>query len=143
MKEIQLSKSKSGLMTITEYGGGMSNTGSARIIADKNGEKKTALIVFNRGQLSCSDHAVLAVDDGDYIINVRRHHSDYRIEVNHVVYADPFEEKAYCESKTYHYDGKSWGANIPEIPSKAIHAGIKKTEHYHCRIPYYVNRKKK
>lgn len=62
--------SKSGLPTLGVGGGAATNTAEFRVIL--NGEKKLKKPIFiaRRGQLSCSAQAIIALQKGDYIVDV-------------------------------------------------------------------------
>jgi hypothetical protein len=60
---MKVSRSKSGLPTITENGGGMSNTGYATVICGANGQALKPLFV-PRGY-SNGDHAIFVVRPGE------------------------------------------------------------------------------
>lgn len=64
--------SKSGLPTLGVGGGAASNTAEFRVIL--NGEKrlKKPIFIARHGQLSCSSaQAIIALQKGDYIVDVR------------------------------------------------------------------------
>jgi hypothetical protein len=55
-----------------EAGGGLTNTGRATIIADKNGRPKHPIYVRGAGSLSCGEHALIPIEPGDYVIKAHQ-----------------------------------------------------------------------
>ena len=121
---LMVSYSKKGYPCLTECGGGYTNTGVARIIADKNGYPKRAIRIFEHGDLACGDHAVIPVAVGDIIISADRHHDKVSVTVNRIIAVNQCEvEVEPCKDR---------------ICKDAINAAVEKTYDYHCRKPYYV-----
>lgn len=121
---MEITKSKSGIPCLTECGGGWTNTGDARIIADKNGYPKRAIHIFDRGDLCCRDHAVVPITVGDVIITATRHHDKVSISVERITSIE--NDTAYTTPST------------EPICWSAIEAAVDKSYDYHCRKPYYI-----
>jgi hypothetical protein len=124
MFEDNIVKTSKGYPAIWESGGGMTNTGTARIVCGPNGEKLKPVYIRKKGQLSCSTHALFLLKHGIYVIEVDRHNDEYTMKIainNNGV----FEEVE----------------NIPFFLDEAIKAAREKTRHYHCRNAYYFLKK--
>ena len=119
-----VSFSKTGSTCLTECGGSYTNTGSARIIADHNGYPKWAIMVFDRGDLACGDHAVIPVLVGDVVITVDRHHDKVALAVERIVSIDGNTANTVPTTE--------------EICWDAVEAAVAKSYDYHCRKPYYI-----
>lgn len=115
---------KSGIPAMWEKGGSYSNTGSATIIADRNGYPKRAVHVRTRGDLACSNHALVPVANGDVIVSVNRHRDRVAVTVERI---------------TTIFDGTAQTEPCTErICFDAIEAAVAKANDYHCRQPYYI-----
>lgn len=127
-KTIPCTTSRSGLPCLAESGGGYTNTGTAQIIANTKGAPKKAIHVPTSGDLACNDHAIIPVQVGDYVVEVDRHRDRFKIAVGRIT--------GICENElTLERIGKNhWHAL-----ENAIDAGVEKSQHYHCRVPYYIN----
>ena len=121
---MNITKSKSGMPCLTECGGSYTNTGTARIIADKNGYPKRAIKVFERGNLACGDHAVIPVQVGDVVITADRHRDKVALAVERIVSIDGNTANTVPTTE--------------EICWDAVEAAVAKSYDYHCRTPYYI-----
>ncbi|WP_298833319.1 hypothetical protein [uncultured Campylobacter sp.] len=64
--------SKSGLPTLGVGGGAATNTAEFRVILNSEKGLKKPIFIARRGQLSCSSaQAIIALQKGDYIVDVR------------------------------------------------------------------------
>ncbi len=139
---MNVGRSKSGLPTLTENGGGSTNTGSATCIAAATGAPLTPLFV-PKGY-SNGDHAIFAVKPG-YVVAEAGHDrggevvSVYRIRE---IYPPDHPEKpnlVELSAPVYEYgDGDEVGdANFRDVAK----AALAKSKCYHCREPHYINAK--
>ena len=130
---------KRGFPALWEEGGGMSNTGHSRIIADNEGGKKKPIYIRTGGHLALREHALFIVEEGDIIIDVRRHHEDFDISVKQIKQIKNEQDKLVAEMVVLtQFNNGEW--SDPEIAKKykeAIDAGKQKTGIYHCRSPLY------
>jgi len=115
---------KSGIPAMWEKGGGYTNTGSATIIADRNGYPKCAIFERTAGDLACKNHALIPVSVGDVIVSANQHRDRVAITVERIT--------SICE-----------GAATTEpctdpICVEAIYSAIDKANDYHCRTAYYI-----
>jgi hypothetical protein len=140
-KTFKLTISRTGIPCLWEGGGGYTNTGSATIIAGKDGEKKAPLYIRQRGPLACAHHALIPVDVGDYIISTNHHRGDFETQICRV--EEIQAETAVC-SIIGEYSRGEWvfstelrpGVTDRLIP--AVDAAWEKATCYHCRWPHYV-----
>ena len=132
MYDLKVGRSKTGLPTITESGGGTTNTGGATIICGANGERLKPLFV-PRGY-SNGDHAIFVARVGMHIVEAghsRRGESAtvYRIDGIGTDDTVVFHEVAGYE------DGDG---NVPPEFEAAVDAALEKSHCYHCREPHFV-----
>lgn len=85
MKKIRIERTKRGYPAYWEAGGGFTNTGEATIIANKDGQPKEAIYIRRRGQLANSNHALVILEVGDYIIEADHHREDFQIGIYRVL----------------------------------------------------------
>lgn len=120
-----------------EGGGGYTNTGWARVIAGKNGQKKNAIYVRRSGSLACENHALIPIEVGDYVILASHHRHDYEITIWRIAKIDlqnlVAEGEAVCS-----YEMGEWYPEHPIFLQQAIDAAWDKASCYHCRGPHYV-----
>lgn len=76
---------KKGYPALWENGGGYTNTGESTIIADSNGKPKKPVYIRRRGHLANSDHALIIVEVGDYIVQANHHRKDFGINIYKIV----------------------------------------------------------
>jgi len=139
---MKLERTKKGLPAVWESGGGSTNTGFATIIADSDGSPKKPLYIKLRGELSCSDHALFVVHEGDVVINADHHRGDFSIRVNRIENIKATDDGFAADLSTLaEYTNGEWSDDkIAEYYSSAIGAAIKKATCYHCREPHYYVR---
>jgi hypothetical protein len=137
---IYLEKTKKGLPALWEEGGGMSNTGNARVICDSEGYRKKPVYIRTGGHLALSNHALFVLREGDIVVDVQRHHDDFDISVKQIrkIKTDA-EGRLVAEAETLaHFDQGEW--DNEDIASKyqdAITSAREKSRCYHCREPHY------
>ena len=141
-KKINCSLSKYGLPTLTENGGGSTNTGSAVIIASSKGSKKKPIYIPTKGDLSNRDHAFFVVKEGDKYVEVNHQNHDFTINVYEIETINVNEKEvtlklleSYSEDNFLEYSHSTF--------KEAIKHGINKSTTYHCRFPffYYADQK--
>lgn len=135
---ILINITKSGLPSISECGGGSTNTGYARIISSINGKRKKPIYIPSRGQLSNSDHAWFIIKENEIIITVSHHKKDFEIKVLKVkeIINNPKIKKINVEL-IEHYEKETQNDYQNSLYVEAIKAAIDKSVTYHCRIPFY------
>lgn len=141
-KQYPIERTKRGLPAVWEAGGGYTNTGWARVVADKNGAPKSPIYIRKRGELACSDHALIIIQPGDYVIEADHHRGDFNIEVLRVerIPMDP-EDPGYREATVETvatFDEGEWLPEPPHSLKNAIEAVKAKATDYHCRHPIFV-----
>lgn len=130
---INIEKSNNNIPCVWENGGGYSNTGRAIIVAGLYGEKLKPLYVRKKGQLACSDHALIEVRIGYMIIEAEHGRGDFDISIYAVV--DP--ENGIVKI-IHSYTMGSWDRKPPLYLKSAIDAAKRKALFYHCREPLYI-----
>ena len=134
-KFIRVEKTKRGFPALWECGGGYTNTGEATIIASPRGGSKRALYIRRRGELANSQHALIPVAVGDYIVEAYHHRKNFEIEIYKIL--DFEEETAVVEQVNRFIMGK-WNAELPTFLEAAVEAAMQKATCYHCRKPYFI-----
>lgn len=157
MKKIKIERSKSGIPCIWEKGGGYTNTGDATIVSGKDGLPKKPIYIRRRGQLANSDHALIPLEVGDFVILADHHRKDFYIEVLEVA---EFEEDSAIVKPFAIFENGEWDneniskvfhawetGNLESITDiddnicnlcQAISAAQTKSTCYHCREPHYI-----
>jgi len=132
-------KTKRGYPALWEAGGGFSNTGYARIIADRNGDTKKPVYIRTGGDLAGKEHALFIVEPGDIIVDLNRHHEDYDIEIKQIKTIKGEEDKLIAEMIVLaQFDRGEWdNVDVVEKYRVAIESAKKKSRMYHCRSPVY------
>lgn len=138
-KTLAFGVSKTGKTVCWERGGAGTNTGSADIICNEKGGKKTALFFRHGGPLSCGEHALFVVDTGDYVINARQHRGDVTITVFKVGEIVRKDENSHHRgiAAAYVFKEESWDVEPPKELNEAIQAAVDKSRDYHCRVVYW------
>jgi hypothetical protein len=132
---MKVGRSKSGLPTVTESGGGMTNTGFATIVCGKNGERLKPLFV-PRGY-SNGDHAIFVVKPAEtHLIRASRGKWGEGVSVEKVIKID--EDDSLITEVIGEYENGD--GNIPLCFKVASAVALKKTRAYHCRSPHYIIR---
>ncbi len=130
---MNVGRSKSGLPTITENGGGMTNTGYATIVCGSSGEKLKPLFV-PRGY-SNGVHAIFVVKPGiTHLISASRGNWGETARVEKVI--EIYENDCLITETIGEYENGD--GNITDHFSTAVDAAIAKTKSYHCRSPFYI-----
>lgn len=152
MEKIRIEKTaRKGYPCYWEQGGGFRNTGEASIICNKAGLPKKPIYIRNKGHLANSQHALLPVEIGDFIINAKHWRKNFEIRINKVVeiekqiksYEFEGEIKYYHDwyaiiEEVYFYDNGNWNAELPAFLEDAVKVSMDKATCYHCREPHYV-----
>jgi len=128
---------KKGYPSIWEKGGGMSNTGSATIVAGSHGEKLPPVWINRRGELSCGYHALIIISEGYHVIFADQHRGDYEIQVCRITAIDKEFQLADLELVCEYSHGE-WDVEPSYLLSEAIDSAVKKANCYHCREPHFV-----
>lgn len=123
-----------GIPCMWECGGAYSNRGYSQILAGSSGEAKEAIYIRRSGSLACSEHALVPIQQGDFVVEASHHRGDFLIDVWKIVSLD--NQKAEAELVTSFRWGE-WNPPLPEYLKKAVDASIKKASCYHCRSPHY------
>lgn len=123
-------RSKTGLPTVDEIGGGWTNTGSAQIVCGPNGERLNPLFVPSRGYCNES-HAVFVAKVGLHLIEVwRDREGDYVTAYKIVAIGD---DRSPDRLETEEVGNWARGdGNIPSFLDDAVSAACQKANHYHC-----------
>ncbi len=135
--EIKIERTKKGLPALWEYGGGKTNTGYARIIANGDGSPKKPVYIRRRGPLANEDHALFIIAPGDIIVQASHHREDFAIHVLRIAGIREEENTAILE-QIYEYDMGEWDVEPPKYLLPAIEAAKEKAVCYHCRSPHYI-----
>jgi hypothetical protein len=138
--EEYVEKTKKGFPALWEGGGGMMNTGYARIVCSSDGSPKKPIFIKTGGHLALQDHALFIIQEGDVIIDVKRHHDDFNIIVKRIKNIKNDIDGhliANIEIIAEFSNGEWDHEDIVEKYKNAIEAGKKKSEIYHCRSPIY------
>lgn len=129
---------KSGLPTVWECGGGLSNTGKSQIIATGNGLPKKPVYVNRRGTLACEEHALFVVHEGDIIITANHHRKDFEIVISIVQKIEPAGAAFRATLVSiYEYSKGEWSQPLPETMNAAVSAAMAKATCFHCREPHF------
>ena len=121
---MSLHRSRSGLPCLWECGGGLTNTGYARLITSPTGKPKHAIYVRTHGDRCCGNHALIPVKVGDCVVSVDRHWDRVSIMVEKIIAID--DDTATLERTE------------DLISYAAIEAAVAKSQDYHCREPHYI-----
>jgi len=135
--EITIERTKKGLPALWEYGGGKTNTGYARIIANGDGSPKKPIYIRRRGPLANEDHALFIIAPGDIIVQASHHREDFAIQILRIAGIRQEENIAIVEQIRM-YDMGEWDVEPPEYLLPAIEAAKEKAVCYHCRSPHYI-----
>lgn len=138
LDKYRLELSNSGISSLWEKGGGMTNSGSTIIIAGPKGETLKPIYVKTKGHLSNGDHALIPVTIGDIIIDTWHSRKDFEISVNKIVDIDVEDLSVYTKN-LYNYDMGEWNSPLPDFLNDAVEASKEKSLHYHCKEPYYID----
>ena len=129
---MNIRRSKTGLPTITENGGGSTNTGHCTIICGGNGQKLKPIFI-PRGR-SNQDHAIFVVRPGvTHLVTASRGKRGESATVYKVISVTDTTAETEVIAEYENGDG-----NIPPQFQDAVNAALKKVRCYHCREPHYV-----
>lgn len=130
---MKVARSKTGLPTITENGGGMTNTGYATIVCGPQGQALKPLFI-PRGY-SNSDHAIFVVKPGlTHLIHSSIGKWGESCQVKIVTEINDQDEiKTETVAEYENGDG-----NIPSIFQAAANAALTKAKCYHCREAHFI-----
>jgi len=138
---LECGKSKSGLPTLAEFGGGSTNTGNATVIASAIGAAKRAIYMPTRGHLCNGEHAIFAVAVGDVVVEASHHREDFSIRVWRILAIEQDGERTLARMKLEaECDQDSRGNRDGEIlgwAEAAVTAAVMKALDYHCRRAYF------
>ena len=133
---MKVTRSKSGLPTLAERGGGLTNTGDAVVIASCDGKPVAPLFVPRRGRFG-GDHAIFVARPGMHVVEVRRDRSGPRVSIRLIIRIgtdqDPDELETSLVGEWEQGDG-----NIPEFLMGAASAAVAKAYCWHCREPHWA-----
>ena len=135
-----LEKTRSGRLALWEEGGGMTNTGSATVIADLEGKPLRPYYVRRRGQLANGRHALVPVRCGSLVVKANHHRRDFIVKVWEVVAIIPHTNKGPVAIAKLigHWAEGEWVPTPPTWTKQAIEACLVKALCYHCRAPHFV-----
>ena len=129
---IFVGRSKTNLPTITESGGGMTNTGSTTIVCGGNGEKLKPLFV-PRGY-SNGDHAIFVVKEGfNHLVNASRGKWGERATIERIISIND-DDSIDLETVGEYENGDG---NVPDQFEMAVKAALEKSRCYHCRESHF------
>ncbi len=132
---MKVGRSKTGLPTITENGGGMTNTGYATVICGENAEPLEPLFV-PRGY-SNGDHAIFVAKVGMHLVDTVRDRSGESVNVSIIKKIGSEVNPDELITETI-YEYENGDVNIPAIFKSAVDAALKKCKCYHCREPHFI-----
>lgn len=136
---LSIERTKKGYPAFWESGGGWSNTGEATIIASPSGDPKRAIYVRRRGELANSEHALIPVAVGDYIIEAYHHRGDFQIKIYRVLNFKREKDEIYAVvEKVNCFSRNEWDAEFPAFLEAAVQASMEKATCYHCREPHFI-----
>ena len=145
MNKMRIERTKRGYPAFWESGRGSTDIGEATIIAGKDGKPKKAI---SRGQLANCRHALIPIEEGDYIINAFHYREDFGISIYRVTGFEVFKGEEYAVAE--YYNGKAdmehqicyglpeWEEPLPAFLEDAVQAAMEKATCYHCREPHYI-----
>jgi hypothetical protein len=130
---MKVQRSKSGLPTLTENGGGMSNTGYATLVCGENGQKLKPLFV-PRGY-SNKDHAIFVVHPGKtHLVHASTSKSGETVTVEKITDINDDDEIITVVIGEY----ENGDGTIQQSFNPVVSAALQKTRCYHCREPHYI-----
>lgn len=139
MIRIEVEQTKKGFPAYWEAGGGCRNTGTATIIANKDGQPKKAAYIRGRGELANSAHALIILEVGDHIIEASHHREDFYIEISRITgFENNGEEKFAIVEQVNRFSENEWDTEFPMFLKAAVEAAVEKATCYHCREPHFV-----
>lgn len=131
----KIERTKKGYPAFWEAGGGFTHTGEARIVAGAEGQPKKAVYIRKRGELANSEHALIILEVGDYIISASHHRGDFEIYICKVV---NFKDAYAILERVYEFSEGEWNAELPAFLEAAVQAAKEKATCYHCREAHFI-----
>jgi len=132
---ISIERSRTGLPCLWEQGGGATNTGSAQVVAGRDGSPKRPIYVRRRGSLSSGEHALIPIELHDVVVYADHHRQDFYVEVARIV--EIRDEEAVVEPIAT-FDEGEWNRDLPSELKSAVEAAMEKAVCYHCREPHFT-----
>lgn len=133
----KVDRSRTGLPTITEQGGGMSNTGGAIIVCGEHGERLTPLFV-PKGY-SNGDHAIFVAKVGMHLVESGHDRRGEVVGAHRIIAIGTIDDPDGLEFETVG-EWENGDGNIPEFLKAAQVASSEKAHCYHCREPHFIKR---
>ena len=133
----KVGRSKSGLPTITEEGGGASNTGSAIVVCGPQGERVKPLFV-PKGYAQ-GTHAIFVAKVGMYILEGSHSKGNEEVVAYCIELIGKIDQPDFLVLRRVgeYANGDS---NLPDFLDVAVDAALAKSRCYHCREPHYILR---
>jgi hypothetical protein len=128
-----------------ERGGGKKNSGFARIIAGKDGEKITPLFIYNGEYRKSENHGKIPISPGTVVIEVMwiSEIEKPRIFIQQIIELDFYENYLFLKKIGYFINGV-WDTPNKKCPKQfkeAVKAGVRKAMDLQCRKLYYASEK--
>ena len=132
---MKVSRSKTGLPTLCESGGGSSNTGSATIIAGPHGEPLKALFV-PKGYCN-GDHVIFVVAVEMVVVTCGHDRSGESVEGVRIKAIGTLDDPDELITSPL-FSWENGDGNVPLEYEGAVKAAREKAHDYHCRRPYFL-----
>lgn len=132
---MNVGRSKTGLPTITENGGGMTNTGYCTVICGANGEALKPLFV-PRGY-SNGDHAIFIARPGMHLVDASCDRGGESVTVERINAIGTENDPDELVTETI-YEYENGDGNIPAKFQSVVNAALEKANCYHCRESHYI-----
>lgn len=128
-------QSKTGRPCVWEEGGGRTNTGFSRIVADPWGQPLKPIYVKKGGVLACSQHALMPVGPGCWVVEAAHRSGEFDISIFEVT-----GTPSCLESRRRHrFSQGEWDKTPPEWLEEAVKAAQRKSQTYHCRYAVFTS----
>ena len=135
----ELEITKRGWACLWEKGGAKKNVAAATIICDYDGKPKYPLVVKVKGNLACSNHALLPVSQYDTIIEVTKRNKHITIDILRIMEINKKEKVAEVECIAHCEEGSWDNEKIYLKYKEACDKAIEKANCFHCRDPHFVD----
>lgn len=130
--------SKSGLPTLSECGGGMTNTGDCRLIASPYYNKMKPIHIPTGGQLANASHAIFAIRENCIVLEGTRQRDDFHFDIYKVTDIETVLDSPVIHLELINsYDMGDWEHILPSEAVKFVASAMDKMNDYHCRTPYW------
>jgi hypothetical protein len=136
-KVIPIVRTRSGLPALWEKGGAGRNTGEVQVVADPAGNPLKPVYIRRRGTLSNSDHALVVVKPGCYVIQADQWRGDYDIVIHRI--KEIRNDEAILEEVARYSEGE-WWYPLKGFLLQAVDAAMEKAACYHCRSAHFIKR---